>query len=181
MNKDSNKIIVIDNLQKKFDNKVVLNQINLSISEGEVVVLLGPSGCSKSTLLRTLNGLEEIQNGSIFLDGVNITNASSNWTKIRQKIGMVFQNYELFPHLNVIENITLGPIKVQNRNKEEVFIQAEELLQKVGLSDRKKAYPRELSGGQKQRIAIVRALCMNPEIMLFDEVTASLDPEMVRF
>ncbi len=180
MNKDSNKIIVIDNLQKKFDNKVVLNQINLSISEGEVVVLLGPSGCGKSTLLRTLNGLEEIQNGSIFLDGVNITNASSNWTKIRQKIGMVFQNYELFPHLNVIENITLGPIKVQNRNKEEVFIQAEELLQKVGLSDRKKAYPRELSGGQKQRIAIVRALCMNPEIMLFDEVTASLDPEMVR-
>ena len=180
MNKDSNKIIVIDNLQKKFDNKVVLNQINLSISEGEVVVLLGPSGCGKSTLLRTLNGLEEIQNGSIFLDGVNITNDSSNWTKIRQKIGMVFQNYELFPHLNVIENITLGPIKVQNRNKEEVFIQAEELLQKVGLSDRKKAYPRELSGGQKQRIAIVRALCMNPEIMLFDEVTASLDPEMVR-
>ena len=180
MNKDSNKIIVIDNLQKKFDNKVVLNQINLSISEGEVVVLLGPSGCGKSTLLRTLNDLEEIQNGSIFLDGVNITNASSNWTKIRQKIGMVFQNYELFPHLNVIENITLGPIKVQNRNKEEVFIQAEELLQKVGLSDRKKAYPRELSGGQKQRIAIVRALCMNPEIMLFDEVTASLDPEMVR-
>ena len=180
MNKDSNKIIVIDNLQKKFDNKVVLNQINLSISEGEVVVLLGPSGCGKSTLLRTLNGLEEIQNGSILLDGVNITNDSSNWTKIRQKIGMVFQNYELFPHLNVIENITLGPIKVQNRNKEEVFIQAEELLQKVGLSDRKKAYPRELSGGQKQRIAIVRALCMNPEIMLFDEVTASLDPEMVR-
>ena len=180
MNKNSDKIIVIDNLQKKFDNKVVLNQINLSISEGEVVVLLGPSGCGKSTLLRTLNGLEEIQNGSIFLDGVNITNASSNWTKIRQKIGMVFQNYELFPHLNVIENITLGPIKVQNRNKEEVFIQAEELLQKVGLSDRKKAYPRELSGGQKQRIAIVRALCMNPEIMLFDEVTASLDPEMVR-
>lgn len=180
MNKNSDKIIVIDNLQKKFDNKVVLNQINLSISEGEVVVLLGPSGCGKSTLLRTLNGLEEIQNGSIFLDGVNITNDSSNWTKIRQKIGMVFQNYELFPHLNVIENITLGPIKVQNRNKEEVFIQAEELLQKVGLSDRKKAYPRELSGGQKQRIAIVRALCMNPEIMLFDEVTASLDPEMVR-
>ncbi len=180
MNKNSDKIIVIDNLQKKFDNKVVLNQINLSISEGEVVVLLGPSGCGKSTLLRTLNGLEEIQNGSIFLDGVNITNPSSNWTKIRQKIGMVFQNYELFPHLNVIENITLGPIKVQNRNKEQVFIQAEELLQKVGLSDRKKAYPRELSGGQKQRIAIVRALCMNPEIMLFDEVTASLDPEMVR-
>jgi polar amino acid transport system ATP-binding protein len=180
LNKNSDKIIVIDNLQKKFDNKVVLNQINLSISEGEVVVLLGPSGCGKSTLLRTLNGLEEIQNGSIFLDGVNITNPSSNWTKIRQKIGMVFQNYELFPHLNVIENITLGPIKVQNRNKEQVFIQAEELLQKVGLSDRKKAYPRELSGGQKQRIAIVRALCMNPEIMLFDEVTASLDPEMVR-
>ena len=174
-------MIIFDNVSKTYPNGVKgLQNINLSINEGEFVSVIGLSGAGKSTLLRTLNGLEEIQNGSIFLDGVNITNDSSNWTKIRQKIGMVFQNYELFPHLNVIENITLGPIKVQNRNKEEVFIQTEELLQKVGLSDRKKAYPRELSGGQKQRIAIVRALCMNPEIMLFDEVTASLDPEMVR-
>ncbi len=180
MDKKNNKIIVIDNLQKKFDNKFVLNKINLSISEGEVVVILGPSGCGKSTLLRTINGLEEIQGGSISLDGTNITTPSSDWTKIRQKIGMVFQNYELFPHLNVIENIILGPIKVQNRDRNEVLMQADELLKKVELFDRKESYPRELSGGQKQRIAIVRALCMNPEIMLFDEVTASLDPEMVR-
>jgi len=178
--KSENKIIEIKNLHKIFGEKTVLKGIDLSISEGEVVVLLGPSGCGKSTLLRTLNGLEKIQEGEILLDGVNISDSSSDWTKIRQKIGMVFQNYELFPHLNVIDNILLGPTKIQNRDKNEVLVQAEELLQKVGLADRKNAYPRELSGGQKQRIAIVRALCMNPEIMLFDEVTASLDPEMVR-
>lgn len=178
--KSEKKIIEIKNLHKFFEEKIVLKGINLSISEGEVVVLLGPSGCGKSTLLRTLNGLEKIQEGEILLDGTTITDSSSDWTKIRQKIGMVFQNYELFPHLNVIDNIILGPTKIQNRDKKEVLEQAEELLQKVGLADRKNAYPRELSGGQKQRIAIVRALCMNPEIMLFDEVTASLDPEMVR-
>ena len=177
---NQNKVIEIKNLHKSYDEKKVIDGINIDIYEGEVVVLLGPSGCGKSTLLRTLNGLETIQGGQILLDGKNIHTKKADWTVIRQKIGMVFQNYELFPHLNVIDNILLGPVKIQNRNKDEVIIQAEELLQRVGLLDRKNAYPRELSGGQKQRIAIVRALCMNPEIMLFDEVTASLDPEMVR-
>ncbi|MCT7586795.1 amino acid ABC transporter ATP-binding protein [Aliarcobacter butzleri] len=173
-------LIEIKNLLKKYADKTVINGIDLSIKKGEVVVLLGPSGCGKSTLLRTINGLENIQEGEIIFNGRNIHTKNTDWTKIRQKIGMVFQNYELFPHLNVIDNILLAPLKIQKRDKNEVMIQAEELLKKVGLEDRKLAYPRELSGGQKQRIAIVRALCMNPEVMLFDEVTASLDPEMVR-
>jgi len=173
-------LIEIKKLVKKYTDKTVINEIDLSIKKGEVLVILGPSGCGKSTLLRTINGLESIQSGEIIFHGKNIHDKNSNWTKIRQKIGMVFQNYELFPHLNVIDNILLAPLKVQKRNKEEVMQQAQELLKRVGLEDRKFAYPRELSGGQKQRIAIVRALCMNPEVMLFDEVTASLDPEMVR-
>lgn len=173
-------LIEIKKLVKKYGDKTVINEIDLSIKKGEVVVLLGPSGCGKSTLLRTINGLENIQSGEIIFHGQNIHDKSSDWKKIRQKIGMVFQNYELFPHLNVIDNILLAPLKVQKRAKEEVMLQAQELLKKVGLEDRIFAYPRELSGGQKQRIAIVRALCMNPEVMLFDEVTASLDPEMVR-
>lgn len=173
-------LIEIKKLVKKYGDKTVINEIDLSIKKGEVVVLLGPSGCGKSTLLRTINGLENIQSGEIIFHGQNIHDKSSDWTKIRQKIGMLFQNYELFPHLNVIDNILLAPLKVQKRAKEEVMLQAQELLKKVGLEDRIFAYPRELSGGQKQRIAIVRALCMNPEVMLFDEVTASLDPEMVR-
>ena len=173
-------LIEIKNLLKKYSDKKVIDGINLSIKKGEVVVLLGPSGCGKSTLLRTINGLESIQNGEIIFHGKNIHGKNTDWKKIREKIGMVFQNYELFPHLNVIDNILLAPTKIQKRDKKEVLIQAEELLKKVGLADRKFSYPRELSGGQKQRIAIVRALCMNPEVMLFDEVTASLDPEMVR-
>lgn len=173
-------LIEIKNLLKKYSDKKVIDGINLSIKKGEVVVLLGPSGCGKSTLLRTINGLESIQNGEIIFHGKNIHGKNTDWKKIREKIGMVFQNYELFPHLNVIDNILLAPTKIQKRDKKEVLIQAEELLKKVGLEDRKFSYPRELSGGQKQRIAIVRALCMNPEVMLFDEVTASLDPEMVR-
>lgn len=173
-------LIEIKNLLKKYSDKKVIDGINLSIKKGEVVVLLGPSGCGKSTLLRTINGLENIQDGEIIFHGKNIHEKNTDWKKIREKIGMVFQNYELFPHLNVIDNILLAPTKIQKRDKKEVLIQAEELLKKVGLEDRKFSYPRELSGGQKQRIAIVRALCMNPEVMLFDEVTASLDPEMVR-
>ena len=173
-------LIEIKNLLKKYSDKKVIDGINLSIKKGEVVVLLGPSGCGKSTLLRTINGLENIQDGEIIFHGKNIHGKNTDWKKIREKIGMVFQNYELFPHLNVIDNILLAPIKIQKRDKAEVLNQAEELLKKVGLEDRKFSYPRELSGGQKQRIAIVRALCMNPEVMLFDEVTASLDPEMVR-
>lgn len=173
-------LIEINNLLKKYGDKKVIDGINLSIKKGEVVVLLGPSGCGKSTLLRTINGLENIQDGEIIFHGKNIHEKNTDWKKIREKIGMVFQNYELFPHLNVIDNILLAPIKIQKRDKAEVLNQAEELLKKVGLEDRKLSYPRELSGGQKQRIAILRALCMNPEVMLFDEVTASLDPEMVR-
>ena len=173
-------LIEIKNLLKKYGDKKIIDGIDLSIKKGEVVVLLGPSGCGKSTLLRTINGLESIQNGEIIFHGKNIHGKNTDWKKIREKIGMVFQNYELFPHLNVIDNILLAPTKIQKRDKKEVLIQAEELLKKVGLEDRKFSYPRELSGGQKQRIAIVRALCMNPEVMLFDEVTASLDPEMVR-
>ncbi|WP_425474344.1 amino acid ABC transporter ATP-binding protein [Sporomusa termitida] len=167
-------------MRKEFDGKTVLDNIDLTIHKGEVVVILGPSGCGKSTLLRCLNGLEAIQGGEIALSGQNITGKNGDWQKIRQQVGMVFQNYDLFPHMTVMENILLGPLKVQNRDKQEASEQAEQLLARVGLLDRQHAYPRQLSGGQKQRIAIVRALCMNPEIMLFDEVTAALDPEMVR-
>lgn len=173
-------LLEIKGLQKKYGEISALDDINLSIKKGEVVVILGPSGCGKSTLLRCLNGLENIQGGDIRLRNKSLVDSDVNWQEIRQQIGMVFQNYELFPHMTVIENIILGPLKVQKRAKNEVMKQAKQLLDKVGLFDRRDSYPRQLSGGQKQRIAIVRALCMNPEIMLFDEVTASLDPEMVR-
>lgn len=173
-------MLEIKDLNKQFDGKTVLDTINLTIHKGEVVVVLGPSGCGKSTLLRCLNGLEEIQGGDIRLAGKTITGENGNWQAVRQQIGMVFQNYDLFPHMTVIDNILLGPVKVQKRARAEALLQAEQLLERVGLLDRKDAYPRQLSGGQKQRIAIVRALCMNPDIMLFDEVTAALDPEMVR-
>ena len=177
---ESQVLLEIEGLHKEYDGKKILNDINLQIHKGEVVVILGPSGCGKSTLLRCLNGLEEIQAGDIKFDGNGLIGKNVNWQQVRQKIGMVFQNYELFPNLTVIENILLGPTKVQKRDKNEVLEQAKQLLDRVGLLDRMNSYPRQLSGGQKQRIAIVRALCMNPEIMLFDEVTASLDPEMVR-
>ncbi|WP_121020385.1 amino acid ABC transporter ATP-binding protein [Helicobacter vulpis] len=167
-------------LQKYYGDHVVLKGIDFSLNKGEAVVILGPSGCGKSTFLRCLNGLEEIQGGQIFFNHQEISAPKTNWNQIRQKIGMVFQNYELFPHLSVLQNILLAPLKVQKRAKEEVQEQAIALLKRVGLEHKKGAYPRELSGGQKQRVAIVRALCMQPEIMLFDEVTASLDPEMVK-
>lgn len=177
---DKQVLLDIRGLQKRYGDVTVLDNIDLSIHRGEVVVILGPSGCGKSTLLRCLNGLEDIQGGDIQFAGQSLTGKSVNWQKIRQQIGMVFQNYDLFPHMPVIENILLGPVKVQNKSRREALVQAEQLLDRVGLLDRKDAFPRQLSGGQKQRIAIVRALCMNPEIMLFDEVTAALDPEMVR-
>ena len=181
MDKNNNPVLLqIQDVHKEFDNKKILNGINLSLHTGEVLVILGPSGCGKSTLLRCLNGLEKIQGGDVKFKDTSYTEKSTNWQEIHEKIGMVFQNYELFPHMTVIENILLGPLKVQKRNKAEALTQAEQLLEKVGLLDRKDSYPRQLSGGQKQRIAIVRALCMNPEIILYDEVTASLDPEMVR-
>ncbi|AJC84584.1 pathogenesis-associated glutamine ABC transporter, ATP-binding protein [Campylobacter peloridis] len=173
-------ILKIQNLQKYYNDHHVLKDINLEVKQKEVVVILGPSGCGKSTLLRCINGLEEMADGAIFIDNEKVDKNYKKWTQIRQKIGMVFQSYELFDHLNVEQNILLGPLKVQKRKKEEVLEEAKYWLERVGLLHKLKAYPKELSGGQKQRIAIVRSLCMNPEIMLFDEVTAALDPEIVR-
>lgn len=173
-------LLKVNNLRKNFGEVEALKGINLEVNKGEVVVILGPSGCGKSTFLRCINGLEEIKSGEIKLNDSEILGKDIPWVEVRQKIGMVFQSYELFAHMNVLDNILLGPTKVQKRNKEEVEKEADVLLKRVGLYERKNAYPRELSGGQKQRIAIVRSLCMKPEIMLFDEVTAALDPEMVR-
>lgn len=168
------------NIVKDYGSGNVLNDVSLKVHKGEVVVLIGPSGCGKSTFLRCMNGLEQIQSGQILLDGEVITEGKIDWPKVRQKIGMVFQSYELFPHMSVLDNLILGPVKVQGRNKNEVIKEAEKLLERVGLLEKKDAFPRQLSGGQKQRVAIVRALILKPEILLFDEVTAALDPEMVR-
>ena len=173
-------ILKIRDLQKSFGGNPILQGLSLEVKKGEVVVILGPSGCGKSTLLRCINGLENIQGGDILLDDQSITGNQKNFHLVRQKIGMVFQSYELFPHLDVLQNLILGPTKAQGRKKEEVIQEAEQLLKRVGLLDKKHSYARQLSGGQKQRVAIVRSLLMHPEIILFDEVTASLDPEMVR-
>lgn len=173
-------LLKIENLTKEYEGQKILDGINLEVKKGDVLVVVGPSGCGKSTLLRCINALEPIQGGTIKLQGMDIRKGSKNITTLRQKIGMVFQSYELFPHLTVIDNITLAPVKVQKRDKAEVRKEAMEMLARVGLADKAKSYPRQLSGGQKQRVAIVRALCMHPEILLFDEVTAALDPEMVR-
>ncbi|MBQ9069356.1 MAG: amino acid ABC transporter ATP-binding protein [Eggerthellaceae bacterium] len=158
---------------------MVLDDISLAVKPGEVVVVSGPSGCGKSTVLRCINGLEQIQGGRILLDGAVVDGASKDIAAVRAKLGMVFQSYELFPHLTVIENVTLAPTVVLRRPKGEVESEALELLDRVGLKDRAGDYPRQLSGGQKQRVAIARALAMKPEIMLLDEITAALDPEMV--
>lgn len=173
-------LLKIENLKKAFGDKSILNSINLEVAQGEVVVILGPSGCGKSTLLRCINGLEQIQSGSISLAGVGELGKDLAWTHVRQEVGMVFQNYELFGHMNVIDNILLGPVKAQKRSRAEAEQLANQLLKRVGLLDRKLDYPRHLSGGQKQRIAIVRSLVMQPKVMLMDEITAALDPEMVR-
>ena len=173
-------ILTVEHLIKAYGETPVLDDISFAVKPGEVIVVVGPSGCGKSTLLRCLNGLEPIQAGEILLDGEPVLRDSPSITRMRQKIGMVFQSYELFPHKTILENILLAPMKVQKRNRAEVEKEALELLQKVGLADRKDDYPRQLSGGQKQRVAIVRALCMHPEILLLDEITAALDPEMVR-
>ena len=173
-------ILNIEHLKKSYDGLEVLEAVSLQVKKGEVVVILGPSGCGKSTFLRCLNGLEPIQKGSIAIEGISVEYGSKNLSKIREKIGMVFQSYELFNHLSILKNIELAPIKVQHRNPEEVRKEALELLKRVGLEDKADSYPRQLSGGQKQRVAIVRALIMHPEVLLFDEVTAALDPEMVR-
>lgn len=172
-------LVKVEHLHKKFNDNVVLKDINLTVKKGEVVVIIGPSGCGKSTFLRCLNGLEEIQGGIITVDGMPVEPEKKEISRIRQKIGMVFQSYDLFPHKTVMENIILAPLKVQKRAKEDAVKEALALLDKVGLAEKKDYYPRQLSGGQKQRVAIVRALLMHPDVILFDEVTAALDPEMV--
>lgn len=173
-------LLKIEHLTKKFEDNIILDDVSLTVHRGEVIVVVGPSGCGKSTMLRCINALEPTQGGTIEIEGQQISQSSKNLTQLRQKIGMVFQSYELFPHLTVLNNILLAPTKVQKRDKEEVKKEAMELLERVGLKDKADSFPRQLSGGQKQRVAIVRALCMHPEILLFDEVTAALDPEMVR-
>ena len=173
-------ILHIKNLSKCYGDTKVLKNINISVKKGEVVVIIGPSGCGKSTLLRCLNGLEEIQEGEVLLDDQVVNPNKKNLSKNREKIGMVFQSYDLFPILTILQNVTLAPIKVKKRNRREVEKEALELLERVGLRSKKDDYPRQLSGGQKQRVAIVRALIMHPEVLLLDEITAALDPEMVR-
>lgn len=173
-------ILNISHLRKQYDHQVILDDLSLSVREGEVIVVVGPSGCGKSTLLRCINALEEIQGGEIRLHGQTVSRKSKQLALLRQKIGMVFQSYELFPHLTVLENILLAPVKAQKRDRTEAEREAISLLRRVGLEEKTRSYPRQLSGGQRQRVAIVRALCTHPEILLFDEVTAALDPEMVR-
>lgn len=173
-------ILKIDKVNKFYGELHALKDISLSVAQGEVVVILGPSGCGKSTLLRTINGLEPVQSGNFIIEGERIDQNFKEWRRIRQKIGMVFQSYELFDHLNVLHNIILGPVKVQGVPREQAIELARHWLKIVGLENKERAYPKELSGGQKQRIAIVRSLVMKPKIMLFDEVTAALDPEIVR-
>ncbi|MGZ0713809.1 amino acid ABC transporter ATP-binding protein [Pseudomonas palleroniana] len=173
-------LIEFQGFNKYFGEAQVLKGIDLCVQSSEVLVILGPSGCGKSTLLRCLNGLEVAHSGSLRFAGRELLDKSTDWRQVRQDIGMVFQSYHLFPHMSVLDNILLGPLKVQKRDPREAREQAEKLLQRVGLADKRDAFPRQLSGGQQQRIAIVRSLCMNPQVMLFDEVTAALDPEMVK-
>jgi len=175
-----NALIEFQGFNKFFGEQQVLKGIDLQVKSGEVIVILGPSGCGKSTLLRCLNGLEVAHGGSLNFAGRELLDKSTDWREVRQQIGMVFQSYHLFPHMSVLDNLLLGPLKVQKRERREAQQQAEALLERVGLSDKRDAFPRQLSGGQQQRIAIVRSLCMNPRVMLFDEVTAALDPEMVK-
>lgn len=176
---NDNILFEIENLNKDFGDIKVLNNINTSISQGEVVVVIGPSGSGKSTFLRSLNLLEQPTSGTIFFEGLDITDKKSNINQYRQKIGMVFQHFNLFPHKTILDNMTLAPIKLLKKSKAEAEKEAMELLKRVGLEEKANAYPSQLSGGQKQRIAIVRSLCMNPDVMLFDEPTSALDPEMV--
>ncbi|MBP5275897.1 MAG: amino acid ABC transporter ATP-binding protein [Lachnospiraceae bacterium] len=170
----------VNNLTKRFDDITVIDNLSLSVKKGEVVVIVGPSGCGKSTFLRCLNGLEDINEGEVYLGEEKVNPNKKNLSKTREKIGMVFQSYDLFPHKTILQNITLAPIKVKKRKKAEVEEEAIKLLDRVGLVSKKDNYPRQLSGGQKQRVAIVRALIMHPEVLLLDEITAALDPEMVR-
>lgn len=176
---DNQILFEIKDLCKSFGDNLVLDHISTEIRKGEVVVIIGPSGSGKSTFLRSLNLLEEPTGGSITFEGLNITDPKCNINKYRQKIGMVFQHFNLFPHKTILENMTLAPMKLLKKTKEEAESQAMELLRRVGLEEKANAYPSQLSGGQKQRIAIVRSLCMEPDVILFDEPTSALDPEMV--
>ena len=172
-------LIHVENLGKSFGSLKVLQGINVDIYKGDVVCVVGPSGSGKSTFLRCLNLLEEPTEGHIFFEGVDITDKATNIDLHRQKMGMVFQQFNLFPHMNIMKNLTIAPMKLQGKTEKEAAEQATALLERVRLADRAAAYPSQLSGGQKQRIAIVRALCMKPDVMLFDEPTSALDPEMV--
>ena len=176
---DNTALIQVTDLHKSFGDIDVLKGITTDILKGEVVVVIGPSGSGKSTFLRTLNLLEMPTSGTILFEGVNITDPNTNINKHRQKMGMVFQQFNLFPHMTVLKNLSLAPIKLLKKTKQQAEEDSKALLQKVGLADRADAYPSQLSGGQKQRVAIVRALAMNPDVMLFDEPTSALDPEMV--
>ena len=171
--------VIVKDLKKSFGSNEVSKSINLTVAEGEVVCIIGPSGSGKSTLLRCLNHLEEINGGQVTINGFDISSKDVNLNKARENIGMVFQHFNLFPHLSVKENITLAPVQLGVLKKEDADTKARELLEQVGLADKVDAYPNSLSGGQKQRVAIARALAMNPDIMLFDEPTSALDPEMV--
>ena len=177
--KDNNVILEVKDLHKSFGEQEVLKGISTEVNRGDVIAIIGPSGCGKSTFLRSLNLLETPTSGQILFEGTDLTDKSTDINVTRQKIGMVFQQFNLFPHLSIKENIMLAPVKLGVMTKAEAEKKAKELLQRVGLPDKENAYPRQLSGGQKQRIAIARALAMNPDVMLFDEPTSALDPEMV--
>lgn len=178
VNKENVKIHV-SHLKKDFGSLEVLKDISTDIHEGEVVVIIGPSGSGKSTFLRCMNKLEEITDGEVIVDGKNLTDKHVDINKVRENVGMVFQHFNLFPHMNVTQNLMLAPVELKKATKEEAKERAIHMLKKVGMDDKAEAYPEQLSGGQKQRVAIARALCMTPDIMLFDEPTSALDPEMV--
>ena len=179
-NADSKLAVKVDRLYKSFGNLKVLREITTEIHKGEVIAIIGPSGCGKSTFLRCLNLLEIPTSGKIYIDGVDITLPKADIMKIRQKVGMVFQHFHLFPHMTVLQNVIYAPVKVKQIAKDEARLKGLELLEKVGLSDKAEVYPSKLSGGQKQRVAIARCLAMEPEILLMDEPTSALDPEMVK-
>jgi len=179
-NADSKLAVKVDRLYKSFGNLKVLREITTEIHKGEVIAIIGPSGCGKSTFLRCLNLLEIPTSGKIYIDGVDITLPKADIMKIRQKVGMVFQHFHLFPHMTVLQNVMYAPVKVKQVAKDEARLKGLELLEKVGLSDKAEVYPSKLSGGQKQRVAIARCLAMEPEVLLMDEPTSALDPEMVK-